>query len=329
MKTRQNIIKLLIGTVLLLVLTACDSKTTTNTQNLPSLEETATGTKAGTDDNTITDGSNDNNATTETNTATVDTDGNTTKTNTTVPMEKIKSLELTVGKTSLNREENTTVKVMAVYGDGTRKEVTNEVNWIQKPKDTLLITNAVLSSFKDVDTEIRAILPKQHKASNAVTLDLYWEVRGHRLPPEPDSIQNNTTLEGIDSNDNGVRDDVERKIYEKYPKALHVALLMDGAKQFQKVLVQPLSNAKILVKDLGKIIDCKIYLGRSDMVIGSDNFIMSDILENSTFNNPQRVRKYLDYNLALSGGTYGGSISNIKRDICSSEVIKVLEKLGL
>jgi hypothetical protein len=36
------------------------------------------------------------------------------------------------------------------------------------------------------------------------------------LPPEPDKAQNDATLAGIDTNQNGIRDDVERAIYFKY-----------------------------------------------------------------------------------------------------------------
>jgi len=41
-------------------------------------------------------------------------------------------------------------------------------------------------------------------------------INGHTLPPEPDPKINNSTLLGIDSNNNGVRDDVERWIYDRY-----------------------------------------------------------------------------------------------------------------
>jgi hypothetical protein len=41
-------------------------------------------------------------------------------------------------------------------------------------------------------------------------------IDGHVLPPEPDPKVNNATLLGIDSNNNGVRDDVERWIYSRY-----------------------------------------------------------------------------------------------------------------
>lgn len=39
------------------------------------------------------------------------------------------------------------------------------------------------------------------------------------LPPEPDKAQNDATLAGIDANNNGIRDDVERAIYFKYKES--------------------------------------------------------------------------------------------------------------
>ncbi|MDR1008423.1 MAG: hypothetical protein LBL65_07715 [Campylobacteraceae bacterium] len=38
----------------------------------------------------------------------------------------------------------------------------------------------------------------------------------YRLPPKPDIRINDSTLLGVDTNDNGVRDDVERWIYQTY-----------------------------------------------------------------------------------------------------------------
>ena len=43
-------------------------------------------------------------------------------------------------------------------------------------------------------------------------------INGYKLPPNPDSKINDATLQGVDVNDNGVRDDVERKIVYEYPK---------------------------------------------------------------------------------------------------------------
>jgi len=55
-------------------------------------------------------------------------------------------------------------------------------------------------------------------------------IYGHRLPPEPDTVVNNSTLLGIDVNNNGVRDDVERWIYETYKDKhpIHIDIAMQA-----------------------------------------------------------------------------------------------------
>ncbi|MCW9054867.1 MAG: hypothetical protein OQJ98_02715 [Candidatus Pacebacteria bacterium] len=51
---------------------------------------------------------------------------------------------------------------------------------------------------------------------NAQKLNLA-DVTGERLPPSPDVALNNATVEGVDANENGIRDDVELAIFERYP----------------------------------------------------------------------------------------------------------------
>lgn len=43
------------------------------------------------------------------------------------------------------------------------------------------------------------------------------DVDGSKLPPPPDPTLVNSTVAGIDANDNGIRDDVELAIFEEYP----------------------------------------------------------------------------------------------------------------
>jgi len=146
-------------------------------------------------------------------------------------------------------------------------------------------------------------------------------IHGHTLPPQPDSDLNNATLGGVDSNENGVRDDVERAIYKKYDKKLHAVVLMQETKFYQRTIVEPTTDAKIIQKDATKTIDCRTYLARYD-----ENFKLysfrNDIefIKNLTFNNSDRVKKYLDYNIALSGGIYGSDYSDIALKSCSQEV---------
>ena len=144
------------------------------------------------------------------------------------------------------------------------------------------------------------------------------------------SAEEIATLLGTDSNNNGVRDDVEKKIYEKYEKPLHQALLMEEAKFYQETMLRPVSEAKETVKLSIRTGNCQLYLMDIDKDIESDNWRETqEYIKNVAINNPQRVRKYLDYNLALSGGSYGSSPSDWNRDACSDEVVKSLEAMGL
>lgn len=43
------------------------------------------------------------------------------------------------------------------------------------------------------------------------------DVQGTNLPPVPDQAENDSTVVGIDKNNNGIRDDVELAIFKKYP----------------------------------------------------------------------------------------------------------------
>ena len=58
----------------------------------------------------------------------------------------LKSLALTVNKINLNKDENTTVNVIASYDDGSSKEVTDKVEWIVSPQDAVAIKGDTLTA---------------------------------------------------------------------------------------------------------------------------------------------------------------------------------------
>ncbi|WP_457597752.1 hypothetical protein, partial [Hydrogenimonas sp.] len=147
----------------------------------------------------------------------------------------IHSLALTIGQTALNKEHNTTLKVEAVYKDTTAEEVTDRVAWLVTPSDAVRIEGHTLTALKDGNVTLQARY--LGRVSNPVKLHIYWEVDGHHLPPEPDPKINNATLLGVDSNNNGVRDDVERWIYKTYSHPIERGIFMQSAWAYQKVIV--------------------------------------------------------------------------------------------
>ncbi len=48
------------------------------------------------------------------------------------------------------------------------------------------------------------------------------DVIGENLPPKPDQMLNDSTIAGFDVNNNGIRDDVELVIFEKYPNSAKI-----------------------------------------------------------------------------------------------------------
>ena len=65
------------------------------------------------------------------------------------------------------------------------------------------------------------------------------DVLGKNLPPEPDAKLNNSTLQGIDANNNGIRDDAELAIFKLYPDS---ARQRSGALQYAKALQMHFSD---------------------------------------------------------------------------------------
>jgi hypothetical protein len=156
--------------------------------------------------------------------------------------------------------------------------------------------------------------PTDTATSTPTSLSIYWEVDGHRLPPEPDPSTNNATLHGIDSNGDGVRDDVERyiygRVYSKYPKT-NRALALQFAKAYQKIIDEPTFNKH---KTVDKAVACERYFDRAHtknmsyddaLTWYKENLRTSGIeLQDTVFNTRERILRRIDYMVELSGHTF-------------------------
>ncbi len=65
------------------------------------------------------------------------------------------------------------------------------------------------------------------------------DVMGENFPPQPDTTFNNATIEGIDANKNGIRDDVELAIFKLHPNS---ARIRAAELQYAMALQNELSN---------------------------------------------------------------------------------------
>lgn len=69
------------------------------------------------------------------------------------------------------------------------------------------------------------------------------DVMGENLPPPPDQVENDSTVAGIDKNNNGVRDDVELAIFKKYPNSAKIrAAELQYASVIQRSLTEVYDN---------------------------------------------------------------------------------------
>ena len=143
------------------------------------------------------------------------------------------------------------------------------------------------------------------------TSNIYSEtINGHTLPPEPDPTINNSTLLGIDSNNNGVRDDVERWIYKTYKDKhpIHIDIAMQGARGFKLVLEHP-ENAKKIHYEATAYMDCEAYYKNYAKYFNESMLVKEEVSteyfrKKIYFNTSERERAYLQYDELLSGDTY-------------------------
>ena len=108
-------------------------------------------------------------------------------------------------------------------------------------------------------------------------------INGHQLPSEPDETLNNATLLGVDVNDNGVRDDRERWIYDKYKDKhpIHIDVAMQAGRAWQQILKNP-TEAKHIVEILHAAQGCEAYYQNyakyfNESILVTDSIITKNI----------------------------------------------------
>ena len=232
----------------------------------------------------------------------------------------IKFISLETIQTELKENTQAALIIQAAYSDDTIKYITKNIQWIIQDNSIVTINNTTLETLKEGTTTIQAKI--DNTTSNKLRITVYKDVNGYKLPPEPDETLNNSTLLGIDSNNNGVRDDVERKIINKYKaEPIKVEVQMADALIQQETLDNPIGNAIEIQKKNSRITDCVIYLLHQNIEFTN----RVKFIENTTYNTKQRVKAYLQYNQALSGGVYGGPRSNYNAQACDFDVEQMLE----
>ena len=139
---------------------------------------------------------------------------------------------------------------------------------------------------------------------------------GVNLPPDPGEAGKKTLL-GIDTDGDGVRDDIQRYIYFTYPddKKLRLGLTY-YAIEFQGVLkdANDREAAYVHANKMARHGECLFYLK------GEDSFDIIDLLRAEILNTRDRSIAYITYSDNLGGRIISGAPLKEWKDSCSFDV---------
>jgi len=154
-------------------------------------------------------------------------------------------------------------------------------------------------------------------------------IDGHTLPPMPDETLNNSTLLGIDTNDNGVRDDVEIWIYTTYEDkpAFIKTIAMEKAKAYQIVIQEP-EKAIANERFMSAFVECETYMESQYEYVKHKQYPIDPLgngLKSVELNTEERIRAYLTYDGNLNGTSYHALSLKKRKAKCTFDVDAVLE----
>jgi len=118
-----------------------------------------------------------------------------------------------------------------------------------------------------------------------LTLD---DVMGKNLPPDP-GAEADKTIQGIDANNNGIRDDVELAIFKEYPNSAKTrAVLLQYALALQMEVIQPIVNTTTVTEVITE-------LSRADTCL-ADTLVPRKSPESSrTHSDVERINTYISF----------------------------------
>jgi hypothetical protein len=157
-------------------------------------------------------------------------------------------------------------------------------------------------------------------------------VNGYVLPPYPDQALNDSTLLGIDSNNNGVRDDVERWLIFKYKDHHRIVteIGFQAGRAHQFMLANPDKPEEARQKINGAQ-SCNFHFQYEadeydGLVLIDHDISTSNAFKAMQFNTGQRIREYFAYDKKLSGGVYRMPSPSEEKAFCAFDIDKMLKE---
>ena len=162
--------------------------------------------------------------------------------------------------------------------------------------------------------------------SDVATNEVPIVINGHTLPPKPDPKVNNSTLLGIDSNNNGVRDDVEIWIYQTYKDRhpIYIDIAMQAGRAYKQVLETP-ERAREIRETVNAPYFCSSYYKNYAKILNEPILVHERIdspVKSKYFNTKERNNVYWEYDALLSGGSYALPWPDEMKKLCEFNTSK-------
>jgi len=173
------------------------------------------------------------------------------------------------------------------------KKIVQKKEILQKKEKTPRITTTYVKYIKPIK-----------KKENGLEI-----VRGYKLPPEPDPKINNSTLLGVDSNNNMLRDDVERWIVQHDNWSdKRIAASLQAARGFQLTMDENFGSNELRSTYLSMNTDVLSVIKeleghRPDLGEELDTLKMFEL---RVFNTPERINAYRKYDSSFGGKLVNG-----------------------
>ena len=238
--------------------------------------------------------------------------------------------EALIAQETLNVESGDSVEVSA--REGGKKYRWKQLSGVRvsiqdKRSSVLAFTAPTVTDKKELVFELKAKFDEPVHDQITIIVSPVLIINDVRLPPEPNEEENNATLLGVDSNNNQVRDDVERWIYTEYKDKhpVHIEVGMQSARTWEKIFEGGAEKARETVEFVHAAIDCEVYyeVYSDPILIFETNSIFGKTLRKTT-NTPERKETYLAYDKALSGGAYTLTKTSKMKSQCDFDTDKMM-----
>ena len=176
---------------------------------------------------------------------------------------------------------------------------------------TIIVFILLLTSVKIETSEVSS----KGKQGGALTVQVLAD-NGVVLPPDPGE-EGNVALLGIDSDGDGVRDDIQRYIYFTYPDDEKLRLgLTYYAKEFQGVIADADDREATYnhAKKMARHGECLFHIK------GRDSINICRALRAEILNTRERSVAYITYSDNLGGRVIRGAPREEWKDSCSFDV---------